>query len=820
MNDPRHTRGMCCRRRVAALLCVLVGVLGASPAGVAQQRQDVPAPALWELKKANECLQKQNCDCAIPSLERAVQLYASYVDALVGLGYCYFQKGRLDDAIARANTALSLSKRESLAYLTLGMAYEQQGKLSQASENYQAALRLKRSDPAAHLGLARVYERSDRDDAAILEYKAVLDQNPQNLGALTALGQLYFQAKKYKEAEEALRQILKISPDSPAALMRLGSLYIETKQFEKAVESLQAVLKIDYNQPIIHFRLGETYMAAGKIEPATTHYSIAAELDPNFLEAKMKLAAIKVGQKQVQQALELYEQVIAAGKSNFLETACQEKVRLLLEAGQRAKAAEAADLALGVFPDNAAFIGLAAQRKLASGQVGPALELAKKFTTSNPKDAEAWTLRGSIELQAGNAAEAEKSLQTAVQLDAKNPHALAALGYVEAVADRVEPARAHLEQALALQPDIVPAMNNLALLKLADGPAAAAELLGQASKAQPESTVLRNNLAVALARAGKLDQAQPLLEALVQAQPNEPDWKWNLALVLQASGRTADALKQLQPLADAGSKDPLLWRLVADLDAAQNQLDAAESAYRKAADLATDDPALRAQILYNLGTTSLARGPRRNRAQGLLADAAKLDPNLPEAQNNLGCLSFLAGRTDEARVFFRTAFRLRPAEKTFLMNLIAAGEVLTPDQIARAEQLSAQDRNAAESQVGDSLLAQGYAALGAKRYAEAAVAFGKAKDSGVRTAELENATGVSLVHLKRFDEARTHLEAALQLAPNAPEVLLNLALLFDLGTGDATQATTYYERYLAVSPDPKIAGYVDRMKRFGRAREK
>src|SRR5262249_36541251 len=151
------------------------------------------------------------------------------------------------------------------------------------------------------------YERSDRDGLAVAEYKAVLEQNPQNVSALTALSQLYLQSKRYKEPEDMLRQLLKISPDSPAALMRLGSLDIETKQFEKAGESLQAVLKIDYNQPIIHFRLGETYLAAGKTEPAMTHFSIAAELDPNFLEAKMKLAAIKVSQKQVQQALDIYD---------------------------------------------------------------------------------------------------------------------------------------------------------------------------------------------------------------------------------------------------------------------------------------------------------------------------------------------------------------------------------------------------------------------------------------------------------------------------------------------------------------------------------
>jgi tetratricopeptide (TPR) repeat protein len=785
--------------------------------GFAQPRQDAPAPASWEFQKANDCLQKQDCTCAIPALERAIELYSSYVDALVALGYCYFQKGRYDDAIQRANAALALSKRESLAFLTLAMTYEQQGELDLAVQNYLSAIRFKRNDAVAHFGLARVYERQSRTAEAIAEYQAALDANPQNLAALNALGQIYFHARRYREAEAALRDILKVSPDNPAALMRLGSLYIETKQFDRAVESLQAVLKIDYNQPIIHFRLGETYLAAGRPEPAMTHYSIAAELDPSFLEAKMKLAAIRVSQKQVGQALELYDSVIASGQSEFLETACREKVRLLSEAGQRSRAAEAAELALNVFPDDPTFLELAARRRLEAGQTGIALELATRLTSLEPKSARAWSLRGSIELAAGNGAAAAASLSTAIEADPQSAQALATLGTVEALAGQTDQARRHLEQALALQPTMVSALNHLAVLKLEEDVAGSTDLLAKAAKLNPDSPVLSNNLSVALARSGRLQEARAALQKLVDAQPLEADWRWNLAVVLMALGDARGAMAHVQPLAESGSREPAVWRLLGDIHVAQTQLDQAEAAYRRALDLAGESPGLRAVLLYDLGTLALARPQRRARAQGLLAEAARLDPALPEAQNNLGCLSYQAGRMDEARQYFRNAVKLQPANKTFLMNLIAAGEVLTPEQIAQAEQLTAEDRSAAESQVADSLISKGFVALGARRYAEAVSAFTKAREAGVRSAALENATAVALVRLKRFDEAREHLQTALQIVPNAPEALLNSALLYDLALGDTPQALRYYERYLELGADPKIARYVERIKRFSQA---
>ena len=800
--------------RATSLLLALVLTTEVGTSSFAQPRSDVPAPALWELQKANTCLQKQDYDCAIPALERAIALYSSFVDAMVALGYCYLQKGRVDEAISRCNAAIALSKREPMAYLTLAMAYEQKTDFPKAALNYEAALKLKGSDQAARVGLARAYERMKQPLKAIEQYKQVVSDRADNVAAWTALSQLYSDAKQYKEAESALRQILKVDPGSPSALMRLGSLYIETRQFDKAVESLQAILKIDYNQPIIHFRLGETYLAAGRMEPAMTHYSIATELDPTFLEAKMKLAGLKVDQKQIPQALELYDQVIAGGRSEFLETATERKVRLLLAAGQAARAAEAAEPALELFPDNALLMGLAASRRLQAGQTAPARELAEKLTSRDPNDPQAWSLRGAVELALGENAAAEASLANAVRLDPKDGAALANLGYLAAVRGQKAEARTRFEQALAVRPDLAAVLNNLAVLKMDEQPTEAQELLARASRIDTQSSAIRNNMAVSLARAGKLKEAQEGFDSLARSEPTQADWRWNLALVLHAAGDSARAAEILAPSAQEAGADAGFWQVLGDMYAALGRLDQTDSAYRKALDL---DPSVgqgRARILYNLGTIALNRPNRRARAQTILSDALQLDPTLAEAQNNLGCLSFQAGRLDEAKQFFRAAVKQRPNEKSFLLNLLAAGEVMSPDEIARAEQLDARDRNAAETKVADTLLAQGYAALAAKRWPEAIGALDKARDAGVRSAELENAVAVALIRQRRYDEARTRLQAALQISPNAPEALLNMALLHDLGTSQPGEALSYYDKYLALVDNPKISRYVEKRRRF------
>jgi Flp pilus assembly protein TadD len=803
--------------KLMALLWLL-GALALQPVGNAQPRQDVPDPAQWKLREANECLKKQDCDCAIPALERAVELYSGYVEALVALGYCYYQKGELDKAIKSSTTVLGLTKREPMAFLTLAMSHEQKGSYELAASNYEAALKLKKDDLVTRIGLARSYERLGRKPQAISEYESVLAAHPQSIPVMTSLSQLYLDAGRPKDAEKVLNGILKIDPGSPAALMRLGSLYKETKQWGKAVEALQSVLKIDYNQPIIHMRLGETYTSWGKAEMARTHFAVAAELDPNYISAKKALADLIMADAKAKpadhdEALKLYGDVIAEGESDYFESATLAKIGLLHKRGQQDLAADAAEAALQHNPNNATVVQLVARRRLQTGQRGEALELGRRWTELEPNSAEAWSLRGAIELTNGDVAAARGSLQTASGLDPKNVSAMLNLAYLEGQDGNTEQAVRRLQQVLSSRPGSVAALNNLALLQMEDKPAAAVPSLKKAMELRPDDGTVKNNLAVALARDGKNKEARELLQALTTADPAVHEWRRNLAILLSAEGNFAGVVAQLKPMAEAGSDDYVVWRLLADALHRQRDFSGAEAAYRKALELAGNEAARRVAVLYNLGTTLLAL-ERRPRAQDALGEAVKLSPNLAEAHNNLGVLSFQSGRQDDARQAFRAAFRLKPAERNFLLNLANAGEVMTAEDFARAESVSATDRSAAESRVTDTLLAGGYAALAAKRYPEALDSLKKAKAAGVVSAELEAAIGVALIRTQRFDEAKVHLSEALRLAPSSADVLLNMALLHDVHYKQSSEAIQYYERYLGVSPDPKISRYLERMKRF------
>ncbi|MBL6976292.1 MAG: tetratricopeptide repeat protein [Deltaproteobacteria bacterium] len=73
--------------------------------------------------------------------------------------------------------------------------------------------------------------------------------------------------------------------------------------------------------------------------------------------------------------------------------------------------------------------------------------------------------------------------------------------------------------------------------------------LEDAHRRMPASAAVKNDLAVALVRAGKARHALPLLDGLLAAHPKDPDLRLNQAVALQSAGRTADAQETLSRLA-------------------------------------------------------------------------------------------------------------------------------------------------------------------------------------------------------------------------------------------------------------------------------
>jgi tetratricopeptide (TPR) repeat protein len=241
------------------------------------------------------------------------------------------------------------------------------------------------------------------------------------------------------------------------------------------------------------------------------------------------------------------------------------------------------------------------------------------------------------------------------------------------------------------------------------------------------------NLACALAREHKLDEAAAEFATTLKLNPGRVDAHANLGVVFQMQGKTAPALAEFEEVL---RRDPGKASAHNNLGMAlqeQGKVTEAVAQFEEALRLKPDHP----EAHNNLGRALTAQG-RTNEALAQFTEALRLKPEYDDAHYNLGQFLLSQGKTEEAARHYAAALQSRPdyAEADYELGVILAGR-------------------------GQSREATGH--------------FEAALIHRPDYAEAHYQMGVLLAAQKQTREAITHYRAAARLKPGWLEALNNLA---------------------------------------------
>lgn len=359
---------MTCRVVLCALLLLPLAAIPAAGQTTATLKKQ---QASQHARAAQQYLQQQRPDLAIPELQKVVALEPQNVDARGNLGVLLFFRGDYAGAVPELRVAVKqkpdLWKLQGL----LGLAEAHTGETQASRADLEAALpHLTEQKFKMEVGNALVnsYTSTGETEKAATITSDLLADNPTDTALLYSSYRLYSDltdkalltmaltdpdgalmhemmarelARHGDEAQAIvnLREALKINPHLPGAHFDLGELLYNSSNDTlkaQAEPEFQAALADNPADEKAHLMLGEIAAKRGDTKTAFSEYSRAVELQPNDPDALVELGKILMTMNQNDKAQEVFEQAVKVDPSNTVA-----RYRLSMLYRRQGKTAEA-----------------------------------------------------------------------------------------------------------------------------------------------------------------------------------------------------------------------------------------------------------------------------------------------------------------------------------------------------------------------------------------------------------------------------------------------------------------------------------------------
>ncbi len=281
-----------------------------------------------QLTKAEEAFQK------------AIAVDPASRDAYMGLARLYAFQGRNDKIEALLKTVLETPGITSQKHVDLAWFYEGQKNFPLAEEHYLKAIPA--SDEAVRplIDLAKYYARREMKDKAVDTMQKALSKHKESVVVLTELSWIYLNFSMVDKAFETVNQALAGNPSDVDALLQKGRVLMARNDVEHALKIFDRVIGQDrLNAKAYYYRAicietgGATDLSAQEIfrsaagladNPAefekvqvTDNLLAAAAIDPDFTDARIKLAQIYLSEKNIKKTKEQLEEIFKRRAPNL-----------------------------------------------------------------------------------------------------------------------------------------------------------------------------------------------------------------------------------------------------------------------------------------------------------------------------------------------------------------------------------------------------------------------------------------------------------------------------------------------------------------------
>ncbi len=451
------------------------------------------------------------------ALSRAKALHEQYpdkVDPINLMAAAHLRMNQWDEARSMLEKSLKKDPDNLVAGRNLAAIDVQQGRIDQARERLERVINAHPSDDTAVIMLVDAYDLLGKPEqaTAVLE-KAQVD-NPDALKLRAKLAGRYIVFGDILRVLELTGELTKEQWQAEPALLetrgkaqaRSGDLASARRTFEQWVEVRPETAKA-------HFLLGDILARTGQQSQALVSVSRAVELDAAYVAARVGEIRLLVVNGKLEEA----RVAIAALRSDFGDSyeVLHTEGWFAMGTNDYATAEDRLSKAI-VIKQNSETMQLLARSLWLQGKQQESVNRMQDWLNKSPNDA-------------------------AVMLQ---------LGEAYLALERNDDATAVYKELLALAPNNIIALNNLAWLDRNRDLTLALEHAERAHDLAPDAPNVLDTYGQLLLKKGEQDRGLRMLQRAVDAAPNDPELKLHLGRALLQYGQPAEGARILQQLID------------------------------------------------------------------------------------------------------------------------------------------------------------------------------------------------------------------------------------------------------------------------------
>ncbi len=255
---------------------------------------------------------------AIDVMKRLIKLRPDKVIYVSQLASYYVSQKRPNDAEALLQQSIKDQPENTDLKLALVEFIAKQHKLEDALSLLEQYSKAEPDNYKLRATLARFYLATNAPDKAIATYQYTIDKDihGEGIDARNRVVEILLKENKRPEAEALLKDVLKLEPENPDGLMARARLELIDNKPDNAIADLRSILKNAPDAPQPLTLLAVAQERTGALNLALDTYKKILDKNGNDLAALLGAARLDIQQNQLDEAQKLLEHARSLAGTN------------------------------------------------------------------------------------------------------------------------------------------------------------------------------------------------------------------------------------------------------------------------------------------------------------------------------------------------------------------------------------------------------------------------------------------------------------------------------------------------------------------------